>query len=177
MERRGKNRRAHRHPFKRRCSSTPTAIAAFNIDRPTSAARETLTSNAALEAQRGHRIAALVLDQEDRAFQPLERGLGLLVAERRGPLVIGLRGAGILRAAAATFRKRAYPLECAAAFSNTRAATPNPSCKLKNLREGRRPPPGRKARIDLLIDFLGTACYLDVYQRRYKTYENTVWQS
>src|SRR5579871_81222 len=55
-------------------------------------------------------LAALVA-QHIRTFQSLERGFGILVAERGGFLVIGLGGVLVLRATTAGLRKRAHPLE------------------------------------------------------------------
>src|SRR5262245_15205614 len=63
-----------------------------------------------LEAEVGHDLSALVLD-DDRAFRALEGGLGLFIAEGRGLLVIRLGGARILRPAASALRKCAHPLE------------------------------------------------------------------
>jgi len=54
----------------------------------------------ALEAQVRHHLALLVLD-DVRAAQALERRLGVGVAERDGPLVVGLGGVGVARAAEA----------------------------------------------------------------------------
>src|SRR5258708_16422460 len=63
-----------------------------------------------LEAEIGDKIPALVLDRE-RAVQALRRGLGVLVAERRGALVIGFRGVLVPGPSTALLRARAHPLQ------------------------------------------------------------------
>src|SRR3954449_6911962 len=64
----------------------------------------------ALEAQRGDKLALLVLDRIGTA-QPLQRLLGILVAERCGALVVGFRGVLVLWPAAALLREGAHPLQ------------------------------------------------------------------
>src|SRR5215831_9661558 len=63
-----------------------------------------------LKAEIGDEIAALVLDREG-TLDPLERRLGVLIAERRGPLVIGFGGILLLRTAAALDCEGPHPLE------------------------------------------------------------------
>src|SRR5436305_8906901 len=64
----------------------------------------------ALPANIAHDLAALVLEHV-RTFRALQGGLGILIAERRGLLVINLGGAGVLRPAASALRKVAHALE------------------------------------------------------------------
>src|SRR5262249_33479746 len=80
----------------------PTTLATLSLRR--------MRISCALETQIAHHIPALVLEHIG-AIQPFERGLGLLVAERGGPFVIGLGGGLVLRAAPPVRRERAHALE------------------------------------------------------------------
>src|SRR5262249_27287156 len=83
----------------------PTTIATLSLRRM-GISRAPVT----LETQIAHHIPALVLEHIG-ALQPLERGLGILVAECGGPFVIGFGGGLVLRAAAPDRRERAHALE------------------------------------------------------------------
>src|SRR5215467_122939 len=63
-----------------------------------------------LPAEIGDELALLVADL-DRAIGALECGLGVLVAERCGALVVALGGGRVLRAPAPALRELAHPLE------------------------------------------------------------------
>src|SRR5450755_1222852 len=95
------------HGTRASCSVPLTLIA-----RPPLAFPRGMPSDGALETKIADEISALVLDRV-RAFHTLERLLGVFIAECRGPFVIGLGGAGILRSAASLLGERAHPLHCA----------------------------------------------------------------
>src|SRR5215831_15069610 len=65
-----------------------------------------------LEAEIGHDVSAFIFDHVG-TLRPLERRLGVFVAKRRGFLVIGFGGAGILRSTTPALCKRAHALQCA----------------------------------------------------------------